>query len=72
MNSIAAAVIGGTSLLGGEGTIIGSMVGALIMSVLSNGLQLMGISTYWQKLLVGVVLNAAVLVDNIRRRKILK
>ena len=72
MNSIAAAVIGGTSLLGGEGTIIGSMVGALIMSVLSNGLQLMGISTYWQKLLVGVVLIAAVLVDNIRRRKILK
>ena len=48
------------------------MVGALIMSVLSNGLQLMGISTYWQKLLVGVVLIAAVLVDNIRRRKILK
>ena len=70
MNSIAAAVIGGTSLLGGEGTIAGALVGALIMSVLSNGLQLMGISTYWQKLFVGVVLIAAVLVDNIRRRKL--
>ncbi len=69
MNSIAAAVIGGASLLGGEGTIGGALIGALIMSVLSNGLQLMGISTYWQKLFVGVVLIAAVLVDNIRRKK---
>ena len=68
MNSIAAAVIGGASLLGGEGTIFGSMIGALIMSVLSNGLQLMGISTYWQKMLVGIVLIAAVLVDNSRRK----
>ena len=69
MNSIAAVVIGGGSLFGGEGSIIGSLVGALIMSVLSNGLQLMGISTYWQKLFVGVVLIGAVVIDNLRRKK---
>ena len=69
MNSIAAVFIGGGSLFGGEGSIIGSLVGALIMSVLSNGLQLMGISTYWQKLFVGVVLIGAVVIDNLRRKK---
>lgn len=69
MNAIAAVVIGGGSLFGGEGTIPGALVGALIMTVLSNGLQLMGVSTYWQKLLIGIVLVCAVFIDNIRRKK---
>lgn len=68
MNSIAAVVIGGGSLYGGEGNVVGAMIGALIMSVLSNGLQLMGVSTYWQTLFVGIVLIVAVLIDNIRRK----
>jgi len=67
MNSIAAVVIGGGSLLGGEGSIPGAIIGALIMSVLSNGLQLKGVSTYWQTLFVGLVLIIAVLTDNVRR-----
>lgn len=69
MNSIAAVVIGGGSLFGGEGNILGALVGAFIMTLLSNGLQLIGVSTYWQELFVGVVLIIAVFVDNIRRRK---
>ena len=69
MNAIAAVVIGGGSLFGGEGSIPGALVGALIMTVLSNGLQLMGVSTYWQKLLIGIVLVCAVFIDNVRRRK---
>ena len=69
MNAIAAVVIGGGSLFGGEGSIPGALVGALIMTVLSNGLQLMGVSTYWQKLLIGIVLVCAVFIDNMRRKK---
>jgi ribose/xylose/arabinose/galactoside ABC-type transport system permease subunit len=70
MNSISAVVIGGGSLFGGEGTIVGAIIGAAIMTVLSNGMQLLGVSTYVQELLVGVVLIAAVFIDNIRRKNL--
>jgi len=56
---IAAAVVGGTSLAGGSGTILGAALGALIMSSLQNGLVLMGVPTEWQNLILGVVLVAA-------------
>lgn len=69
LNSIAAVVIGGGSLFGGEGTILGSMIGALLMATLSNGTQLLGVSTYWQEVLLGLVVLLAVYVDNFRRRK---
>ena len=69
MDSISAVVIGGGSLFGGEGSIAGAMIGAFIMSVLANGLQIMGVSSYWQQLITGIVLVVAVLADTMRRKK---
>lgn len=68
LNAIAAAVIGGASLFGGEGAVWSSMIGALLISVLDNGTELLGISTYIQTILLGVVVIIAVVVDNVRRR----
>ncbi len=69
LESIAAVVIGGGSLFGGEGTVWGSIVGALLLATLSNGTQLLGISTYVQVILLGLVVILAVYFDNFRRRK---
>ena len=63
LDAIAATVIGGTSLLGGEGTIIGALIGALIMGVLRNGLNLLNVSSFFQQVVIGVVIIGAVLVD---------
>jgi ribose transport system permease protein len=68
LQAIAAVVIGGTSLFGGKGTILGTMIGALIMSVLTNGLQVVSVPQEWQNVVLGVVILAAVYTDNIRRR----
>lgn len=69
LDAIAAAVMGGASLSGGEGTIVGSLVGALIMGVVRNGLNLLNVSAYWQKVAIGSIILLAVLVDSLRRRK---
>jgi ribose/xylose/arabinose/galactoside ABC-type transport system permease subunit len=69
LDAIAAVVIGGTSLLGGAGTVLGTLVGALIMGVLRNGLNLLGVSSYLQQVAIGVVIVAAVLVDLALRRR---
>jgi len=69
LDAIAAAVMGGASLSGGEGTIIGSLVGALIMGVVRNGLNLLNVSAYWQKVAIGSIILLAVLVDSLRRKK---
>ena len=63
LDAIAATVIGGTSLLGGEGTILGALIGALIMGVLRNGLNLLNVSSFFQQVVIGVVIIGAVLVD---------
>ena len=63
LDAIAATVIGGTSLLGGEGTIVGALIGALIMGVLRNGLNLLDVSSFFQQVVIGVVIIGAVLVD---------
>ena len=63
LDAIAATVIGGTSLLGGEGTIMGALIGALIMGVLRNGLNLLNVSSFFQQVVIGVVIIGAVLVD---------
>jgi ribose/xylose/arabinose/galactoside ABC-type transport system permease subunit len=69
LDAIAAVVIGGASLAGGEGSIWGSMIGALLIAVLDNGTELLGISTYIQTILLGVVVVIAVGIDNLRRRE---
>lgn len=63
LNAIAAVVIGGTSLAGGRGSIVGTAIGTLIMGVISNGLNLMNVDAFWQGVVLGVVIILAVLVD---------
>ncbi|MDD4493958.1 MAG: ABC transporter permease [Eubacteriales bacterium] len=69
--AIAAAVIGGTSLSGGEGIIFGTVVGAFIISALQNGLRTMAVTPEWQFVAIGLVLIVAVFVDRLRKRKVL-
>ncbi|MCS7222614.1 MAG: ABC transporter permease [Anaerolineae bacterium] len=66
--AIAATVIGGTSLFGGEGTVLGALLGAAIMGVMQNGMVLINISSYLQDAILGVVLAIAVIYDMVRRR----
>ncbi|MEE9200334.1 MAG: ABC transporter permease [Candidatus Brocadiales bacterium] len=66
--SIAAVVLGGTSLFGGRGSVIGTIYGALFMGVLENGLLLKGISTFYQWVIKGIVILIAVIVDELKRR----
>jgi ribose transport system permease protein len=66
--AIAATVIGGTSLFGGEGTVLGAIVGAAIMGVMQNGMVLVNLSSYLQSVILGVVLVVAVVYDTLRRR----
>ncbi|QWA10564.1 ABC transporter permease [Sodalis ligni] len=68
LQAIAAVVIGGTSLMGGVGTIGGTIIGAFIMSVLNNGLNLIGVSQFWQMVAMGIVVVAAVYLDTVRKR----
>jgi ribose transport system permease protein len=68
LDSIAAVIIGGASFFGGVGTVGGTLVGALIMGVLRNGLNLMNVSASWQTVVIGVVIVAAVWVDVVRQR----
>ena len=70
LDAIAAVVIGGTSLLGGTGSVIGTLIGALIMSVLRNGLNLLGVSSYLQQVAIGAVIIVAVLIDMALRRRV--
>jgi ribose transport system permease protein len=68
LDAIAASVIGGASLFGGEGTVIGAMIGALLMELISNGSDLLNISNFWQDFILGAVIIAAVAYDQLRRR----
>ena len=68
LDAIAATVIGGTSLFGGEGTLVGALIGALIMGVLRNGLNLLNVSSFVQQFVIGVVIIAAVLIDTALKR----
>jgi ribose transport system permease protein len=69
LTAITAAIIGGTSLFGGKGSILGTMVGALIMGVLQNGLNLLGVPSFWQQVAIGVVLILAVYIDQLQTGK---
>lgn len=68
LDVIAAAVVGGTSLKGGEGTILGVLIGAAIMQVLRNGLVLMGVSAYWLQAVQGLVIVVAIMLDQLRKQ----
>lgn len=68
LDVIAAAVVGGTSLMGGEGTILGVLIGAAIMQVLRNGLVLVGVSAYWLQAVQGLVIVVAIMLDQLRKR----
>jgi ribose transport system permease protein len=69
LNSIAAVVIGGTNLFGGEGGVFGSVIGALITGVLSNGLNLLNVSDFYQRIVQGSVIVVVVIFDQWRRRR---
>jgi ribose transport system permease protein len=69
LNAIGAVVIGGTSLFGGVGTIVGSAVGAFIPTVLQNGLVIKAVQPFWQEVVVGATIVLAVYLDQIRRRR---
>lgn len=68
MGAITAAILGGTSLRGGQGSIIGTVLGALLLAVLANGTVLLNVSGFWQRVIVGCVVLVAILVDLLRRR----
>ncbi|MFT3972669.1 MAG: ABC transporter permease [Amaricoccus sp.] len=69
LDAIAAVVIGGTSLAGGRGSILGTVIGALIMAVLLNGLRIMSVAQEWQTVVTGIIIIAAVYLDMLRREK---
>jgi len=68
LNAIAAAVLGGTSLSGGRGRIGGTIIGAFVIGVLADGLVMMGVSEFWQMVIKGLVIIAAVVLDQLQRR----
>jgi len=69
LDAIAAAVIGGTSLSGGEGTILGTIIGAFIMSTLTNGLRILSVPQEWQIVTTGIIIIFAVYMDMLRKRR---
>jgi ribose transport system permease protein len=68
LQSIAAVVVGGTNLFGGEGTIGGTIIGVLIIGVLNNGLNILGVADFWQRVVNGSIIVAVVALDQWRRR----
>ena len=69
LDSITAVVLGGTSLFGGRGNVVGTLIGALIVGVFRNGLVLIGVSSVYQILITGILVILAVSVDQLRHRK---
>lgn len=68
LNAIAASVLGGTSMSGGRGTVGGTIIGAFVIGILSDGLVMMGVSTFWQMVIKGLVIIFAVVIDQAQRR----
>ena len=69
LSAIAATVIGGTSLMGGQGSVAGTIVGALLIGVVANGLDLKNADPYWQKIATGAIIVFAVFLDRLRRQR---
>ena len=70
LDAIAAVVIGGTSTTGGRGTMIGTLIGVLLIGVINNGLDLMNVTSYYQQVIMGIIIIGAVLMDswNLKKR----
>jgi ribose transport system permease protein len=68
LDAVASSVIGGTSTMGGEGSIAGTFIGAFVIGILRNGLNLIGVTPYIQKIVIGIVIVASVFLDRIRRK----
>jgi ribose transport system permease protein len=68
LDAVASSVIGGTSTMGGEGSVAGTFIGAFVIGVLRNGLNLIGVSPFIQKIVIGIVIVASVFLDRIRRK----
>src|SRR5262249_43489692 len=67
---IAAVVVGGTSLSGGEGKILGTLLGAFLIAVIQNGMNLTGVGSHNQKIVLGLVILGAVLIDKVKKRRL--
>jgi erythritol transport system permease protein len=70
LNAIAAVVLGGTSLMGGRGTVGGTLIGAFVIGVLADGLVLLGVSEFWQMVVKGLVIVLAVILDQFQKRSL--
>jgi ribose transport system permease protein len=68
LDAVASSVIGGTSTMGGEGTVAGTFIGAFVIGVLRNGLNLIGVSPFIQKIVIGIVIVGSVFLDRVRRK----
>ncbi|MHB8279349.1 MAG: ABC transporter permease, partial [Candidatus Humimicrobiaceae bacterium] len=66
---IACVIVGGISLLGGAGTMMGTLIGVIIILSVQNGLVITGVSTYWQTLAIGLIMIGAVYIDMVRRQR---
>ncbi len=66
LNAIAAVVMGGMSLNGGKGNVLGTVVGAMLMAVISNGLNIIEVDPYWQDIVIGLIIVIAVILSNFR------
>ena len=69
LTAIGAVIIGGASMSGGEGTILGTILGATLLGLITNGLILLGVSAYWQQVFSGAIIILAVALDTWRRRR---
>ena len=70
LQAIAAVVIGGTSLFGGQGSMVGTLIGAMLIGVLNNGLVILNVSPYYQQIVIGAIIVLAVMLDVIRRGEV--
>jgi ribose transport system permease protein len=69
MDAVAAAIVGGTTLSGGEGSVIGTLIGAILLGLLGNAMVLLRVSMYWQQIVTGVIIIGVVTIDVLRKRK---
>ena len=69
MKVLTAVIIGGASLQGGEGTVFGARLGSILMATVTNAVNILGVNVYWQTFIVGITLLAAVLIDEIGKRR---